>query len=129
MLNLRIGCIFIGIIGAISAIITVIVHPETPAYIGIALALIGSASLIFAAVNTSGSTKTRTIAVLIYIVTCILHILLKIIGLILTCITWVNNPGSYGNDWFALVVVETLIAIIIDIYFLVVAFSFYQELK
>lgn len=134
ILNLRIGCIFIGVIYAISAIITILVHPGIPAYISIALALIGSASLIFAAVNKNGSTKTRTIAVLIFIGTCIVQVLIKIIGVILTSITWGNGSISkstgIGSDaWFALVLAELLIGIVLDIYFLVVAFSFYQELK
>ena len=126
-ISLRIGCMIIGVVGAISGVINVIVYQEIPSYIGIALAVVGSVSLIFAAVNTNGSTKTRIIAVLVYMGTCILQVLLKIIGLILTCITWSNT--SRNHEYFALVVVELVVGIVLDIYFLVVAFSFYKELK
>ena len=115
----------IGLVGAINGVINVIVYG--PSYVEIALAVVGSLSLIFASVNTNGSTKTRITAVLVHMGTCILQVLLQIMGLILTCITWNNMSGNHG--YFAVVLVELVMGIVLDIYFLVVAFSFYKELK
>ena len=138
-LELRLGCILIEIVGLINTVVTVIVYGGIPSFIGIPVALIGSVSLVFAAVKKNGSTRLRIIAVLIHMETSLVRAFFNFIGIILTCVSWSNvnsNPGSYANTegsgyhgLRALAVVELLVCTVLDIYFLLVAFSFYQELK
>ena len=126
-LELRLGCILIGIVGLINTFVTVLVYGGIPSLIGIPLALIGSASLVCAAVKENGSTKLRIIGVLIYMGTNLLRSFLNFIGIILTFVSWSNvnsNPESYGKTegagyhaLLALVVVELLVCILLDIYF------------
>ena len=139
----RIGCIIIGVVGAVIAIITVVCNGGIPEYLGIPVTLLGCGCLIYAAARTSDNAERRITAVLVYLVTLVFRGILNFIGTILTCLAWdhlsdSNNRayGVYGyqmgtaiNDMFAFAVMERMICIFLDIYFSLVAFSFYQQLK
>ena len=139
----RIGCIIIGVVGAVTAIITVVCNGGIPEYLAIPVTLLGCGCLIYAAARTDGKARRRITAVSVYLVTLLIRGILNFIGMILTCLAWDHlsdsNNGAYGlygyqmgtatNGMFAFAVMERLICIFLDIYFALVASSFYQQLK
>ena len=139
----RIGCIIIGVVGALTAIITVVFNGGIPEYLAIPVTFLGCGCLVWAAAMTSGKAERRITAVSVYLVTLIFRGILNFIGTILTCLAWDHlsdsNSGVYGlygyqtgtatNGMFAFAVMERLICIFLDIYFSLVAYSFYQQLK
>ena len=168
--KLRVGCIVIGIVGLLLAIISavdirklissgIISHPqliistvdirklissgnlsnpEIPSFVAIAVAFIGSAALIFAAVNTNGGIKKRNVAIGIYMITSILialFCLAKMILISIIIVPLISVAVAIGivpieiHILMALPVAGYLIDIFLQIYFSVVAYSFYKELN
>ena len=136
--ELRTGCILIGIIGVVTALITLLVSILVDGGIipilVIPLCCIGSVLLLFAAgtekkskynwLNKITTTKGKRFAVLIYIGTSLLRVLLNCIGIFV-----VTTSSSYQKTtWMVVAVVESMISILLDMYFSLVAFCFYQEL-
>ena len=123
--ELRVGCIVIGIVQVLLPIIALVLIPRIgridPFLTGeILYTLIGSVSLIFAAVNKTASMQTKTIAILIYIGTrfwCLVFLL------------WPSWVKALLNVRFIGPAVINLIAFLLSLYFMLVAFSFHQELK
>ena len=136
-IDLRLGCIVIGIFGTSFAIISIAVSREfsEPAIIGYILIILGHGSLICAAVYTRGNIQIRSTAVLVYIVLVLLNAIIDFIVTILVCVALYgvyNVDDGYGFTIRAIhapVPVIFFIWIFLDIYFALVAFSYYQELK
>jgi hypothetical protein len=127
----------LGVIGIILAVINVALTPTWSGFIGIVLAIIGNGCLIFAAAYTSGTAQIRSITTLVYIIMVLLNALIVLIGTIMICVAWGNaaqvlsgysNQGSVHGAYAGGVVVG-IVVIILDLYFALVAWSFYQELK
>ena len=124
--DLRVGCIVIGIVQVLLAILsiagTLVTGAKGPlvtnSFYGLPYAIGGSVALIFAAVKQDASMQTKPIAILAYIGT-----RLRCIALLLNV---VNAALTVG---LIVPVVTCLISILLSLYFMIVAFSFYQELK
>ena len=151
-IELRIGCIVLGATCIILAVISVALTPTwlvdllVIRLIGIVLAIIGNGCLIFAAAYTSGTAQIRTNTTLVYIIIVLLNALLVLIETIMICVVWVNaaqilagyfmdgvpiyvQMASEDHLRYAARVVGGIVVIILDLYFALVAWSFYQELK
>ena len=136
-IDLRLGCIVIGIFGTSFAIISIALTQEfsESAIIGYILIILGNGSLICAAVYKSGNIKIRSIAVLVYIVLALLNAVIDFIATILVCVAMngvYKVDDRYGftiRAVYAPVPVIFFVWIFLDVYFALVAFSFYQELK
>ena len=136
-IELRPGCIVIGIFGTSFAIISIAFSRDfsESAIIGYTLLILGNVCLLFAAAYKSGSIQIRSIAVLLYILLVLINAIIDFIATILVCVAF---NGVYGVDdgygltiraVYAPVPVIFFIWIFLDLYFALVAFSFYQELK
>ena len=133
--DLRVGCVVIGIVQVVLALFSIVgpmvqgpsgtsIIPKS--IIELPYAIFGSVALIFAAVDQDfglhSSLQTKTIAILIYI------------GTRLRCIVFLSSSfiisalGALAGGFYVSAVIS-LISIILSIYFMLVAFSFYQELK
>ena len=75
----RIGCIIIGVVGAVTAVLTVAFNGGIPEYLGIPVTFVGCGCLIYAATNTSGNDKRRISAVSVYLVTLLFRGILNFI--------------------------------------------------
>jgi hypothetical protein len=136
-IELRAGCIVIGIFGTGFTIISIALTAEffASAIIGYILTILGNGCLIGAAVFKSGRIQIRSIAVLVYIVLVLLNAIIDFIATIFVCVA-LNGvyrvDDGYGftiRAVYAPVPVIFFIWIFLDVYFVLVAFSFYQELK
>ena len=136
-IDLRVGCIITGILGINFTIISIALCLEGHelAITRLTVSILGNGCLIFAAVYTSGSTQIRRTAVLVYI----LHVLSNaLIVFIFTIIKCVGLGGASGTEKgyestihrvISCALVICLTWVFIDMYFALVALSFYQELS
>ena len=129
-INLRIGCIVIAIVGVILAIVGVSIKTGWASILGLIIALFANACMLYAAVYINGSNRSRMIAVMVYIIFSLVSALFLFIGSIILCVNWTSgNWNSSGHASFATALLVRIINIILDLYFALVAFSFYQELN
>jgi hypothetical protein len=121
--ELRVTCIMIGLVKLLLGITVASLFPGSSLVDGSPFSLIGSSSLIFAAVNTKGSTQIRTNAIFLYIGTRILLVFIAILRwqLILT------NP--YSGSWVWNISGSSQLYILLNVFCSLIAVSFYQELK
>ena len=131
-IELRIGCIVLAIVGIILSIVTVALNFYWMTIIGLVLSIIANGCLLYAAFHTNGSTTSRSVATLVYVVFSLIEALVLFIAAIILCIGW----AAGGDDWLpeqhAILATATVIYFIcvgIYVYFALVAFSFYQQLK
>ena len=147
--DLRVGCIVMAIVTAILSIIMSVCVTGIPGYIAIPFSFLGSAALIFAAIYAQGTTQIRRVGVIVYLLPTLLRVILSFIGLILIWVVWgttshvLSNASSspYNNNRdndsamtiihvsFALMTVFGLFWIVLDLYFALVTFVFYQSLN
>ena len=133
-IELRIGCIAIGISAVILGLITPLSVTNIYGFIAIPFSFLCSAGLIFATVYAQGTSQNMTIGVNIYLVTCILCVVLSFIIITLLFVTWWWY-GTGSQEPTTMYVTKGVITSIglawigIDIYFALVAFGFYQSLK
>jgi len=140
-IDLRIGCIVIGAVGLIFSFIFTGLNPTWSGFLGLILAIIANGCLIFAAAYTAGTAQIRSITTLVYIILILLNALIVLIGTIWACVNWgkageilnanrgrFDNPGAVHGAYAGTVIVG-FVWIILDLYFALVAFSFYGELK
>jgi len=140
-IDLRIGCIVIGAVGLILSFIFTGLNPSWSGFLGLILAIIANGCLIFAAAYTSGTVQIRSITTLVYMILILINALIVLIGTILICVAWgqagqilssqrysTQDPGAIHGSFAASVIVG-FVWIILDLYFALVAFSFYGELK
>ena len=144
--DLRMGCIIMAIVVAIVNIIMSVFVTGIPGFIAIPFTFLGSAGLIFAAIYAQGTTQIRTVGVIVYLLTSLLRVFLSFIGMILLWVVWgtasqtINNDpySPYNNNSDAMTIIHVtgavstvfgLFWIVLDLYFILVAFGFYQSLK
>ena len=123
--DLRIGCIILAVVGLVLAIISIGISSGWGSIIGLILAIVANGCLLFAAVYTNGTIQMRSIATLVYIIVVLLNAVLVFIAAILQIVDWADQGANHGNH--AAIVVLRIIWVILDLYFALVAFSFYQE--
>jgi magnesium-transporting ATPase (P-type) len=121
--GLRVPCIMIGIVKLVLGITVVGLFQDTSLVEGSPFSLLGSSSLIFAAVNTNGSTQTRTNAILIYIGMRGLLVFIAIIHWQLI----LYNPYWGGGLWN--ISGSSQLYVLLNVFCSLVAVRFYQELK
>ena len=136
-IDLRLGCIITGILGIGFTIISIALSLESheSAITGLTLSVLGNGCLIFDAVYTSGSTQIRRTAVLVYIFLVLSNALIIFIATIIKCAALDNASGtdegyeSTIHRIYAQALVVCLAWLFLDLYFALVALSFYQELN
>ena len=136
-IDLRLGCIITGILGIGFTIISIALSLESheSAITGLTLSVLGNGCLIFAAVYTSGSTQIRKTAVLVYIFLVLSNVLIVFIATIIKCVALGSTSGTderYESTIpriYAQALVVCLTWVLLDMYFVLVALSFYQELN
>lgn len=131
-IELRIGCIVLAIVGIILSIIGVALNPYWISIIGLVVSIIANGCLLYAALHTTGTTTARSVATLIYVVLCLIDALVFLIAAIMLCIGWAAGGDDWSSDQHAILATATVIYFItigIYLYFALVAFSFYQQLK
>ena len=146
--ELRKGCIAIGTVELILAVVAVAWSPSFSntaiiSIINLILAVTGCGCLIYVAAFINRNHRSRSFAAIVYIVLSLLGALIRVIAVILLCITIGKimqserenksniihiQQGSYiGRLGGA--VTHLFFSIILKLYFARVVFSFYQELK
>ena len=127
-IELRIGCIVLAVVGIVLAIVGVGLFSGWGSILSLILAIVANCCLLYSAAYTKGSTKSRSITALIYIAFMLLSAIFLVISAVLLCINWAGGNGrSDGQNASALVI--NVLQILLDLYFGLVAYSFYQELK
>ena len=136
-LGLRKGCIIIGILEILFAIISIAISMERldSAIIGLTLSILGNGFLIFAVLYASGKTRIRSIAVLFYFLLLFSNAFVFFIGTIIKCVS-VDGASGTEEDYkstihriYVRALVMCLVWIFFHLYFALVALSFYQELN
>ena len=129
-INLRIGCIVIAVIGIILAIIGVGLYAGWASILGLIVAIAANCCLLYSAAYTKGSTKSRSITALVYIAFVLLSAIFLVIQAVLLCIRWAGSNGrSEDHAAYASGLAIYCLNILLDLYFALVAYSFYEELK
>ena len=131
IIELRIGCIAIAIVGLILSIISVAVYPVWYIILAFILSMVSNAGLLYAAFHTTGTIQSRSIATLIYVVSHFVLAVILFIVIILTCIAWsaLINLTSQETAYLVVGTLLYIVAIPLFLYFALVAFSFYLQLK
>jgi len=125
--ELRIGCIILAVVGIVLAILGVGLSSGWSSIIGVILAIAANCCLLYSAAYTKGSTKSRSITALIYIIVLLISAILWAIGAVLLIIEWGRVGSHHGH--FASALITRIIVIVLDLYFCLVAYSWYQDLK
>ena len=125
--ELRIGCIILAVVGIVLSILGVGLNSGWSSIISLILAPVANCCLLYSAAYTKGSTKSRSITALIYIVFVLVSATFLAINNVLLCINW-GRAGQY-HGLFAFAVAAHIIFILIDLYCSLVAYSWYQDLK
>ena len=126
-IELRIGCIMIAVVGIILALIGIGLNQTWGSILGVILGIFANCFLLYSASYTKGSTRSRRITALTYIG----FLLLSIIFLIIQAVLIFTDHG-YKFHWNGLIstwLANMIILILLDLYFVLVAYSFYQELN
>ena len=132
-IELRIGCIMMATVGIILALVGVGLIRKWGSILGVVLGIFANCFLLYSAAYTKGSTKSRRITALTYIGFLLLSAIFLIIQAIL-----IFTDYDYGYDWngkfhwdgyVSSWLANIIILILLDLYFMLVAYSFYQELK
>ena len=130
IIELRIGCIVMAIVGIILSIISVAVAPVWYCILGFIFTMAANGGLLYAAFHTTGTIQSRSIATLIYVVTYFVLAIVLFILTILFCIAWsISNPSSTEIAIWTVVIISYIVTIPLFFYFALVAFSFYLEFK
>ena len=132
-IELRIGCIMIAVVGIILALIGIGLNQTWGSILGVILAIFANCFLLYSASYTKGSTRSRRITALTYIG----FVLLSIIFLIIQAVLILTNDGNryywdhkfHWNGEFSSWLANTIILILLDLYFVLIAYSFYRELN
>ena len=119
--ELQVGCIVIGIIEVLLGITVVGLFPGTSMLEEVAISIIGSVSLIAAALNTKGSTHIRIRSIFVYIGTQGVLLVVEISRWKLILII----PGS--GDWTWNILGSYHLYVGLNVFFILVAIFFYQE--
>ena len=125
--ELRIGCIILAVVGIVLSILGVGLSSGWSSIIGVILAIVANCCLLYSAAYTKGSTKSRSITALIYIIFVLISAVFLAINAVLLCIQW-GRVGQYHGQ-YASALVSHIILILLDLYFTLVAYSWYQDLK
>jgi hypothetical protein len=95
--------------------------------LGIPFSLIGNASLIVAAAYTKATTQRRINVIFIYLGT---HVLLLFLVVLRFAGSFSGHYSGHGHYYYTFVnLLVFYLAIPINVFFMLVAFSFYRELK
>ena len=86
--ELRIGCIILAVVGIVLSILGVGLYSGWSSIIGVILAIVANCCLLYSAAYTKGSTKSRSITALVYIIFVLISAILWTIGAVLLCIEW-----------------------------------------
>ena len=130
-IELRIGCIIIAVVGIILGIIGVALNAGWGSALSLILGIAANCCLLYSAAYTKGSTKSRSIAALIFIGCLVLSMIFQVIWLILETIELAEANGfsSYALPFTLSWLVNNLIQFTLSLYFCLVAYSFYKELN
>ena len=124
--ELRIGCIILAVVGLILAIVGAGLYAGWASILGLIMAIVANVCLLYSAAYTKGSNKSRTITALVYIGFMLLSAIFLVIQAILLCINW---GRGYNTETAITGLVIYIVNILLDLYFALVAYSWYQELK
>jgi len=126
-IELRIGCIMIAVIGIILVFIGIGLNQTWGTILGVILGIFANCFLLYSAAYTKGSIKSRRITALTYVG----FLLLSIIFLIIQAVLIFTDHGDkfHWNGLISTWLANTIILILLDLYFVLVAYSFYQELN
>ena len=130
-IDLRIGCIIMAIVGLIFPISGISLHQGWGIYTSIVSAIVANGCLLYSAAYIQGSTNSRIIAVLIYIVIVVLSAIFFVVQAILWY-SYINCDGYWYSNCYAeenAFLAITIIYCLLDLYFILVAYSFYKELN
>ena len=125
--ELRIGCIILAVVGIVLSIINVGLNSGWSSIISLILAIAANCCLLYSAAYTKGSTKSRSITALIYIIFVLISAVFWAINAVLLCIHW-GRVGQYHGQ-YASALATHIIFILLELYFTLVAYSWYQDLK
>ena len=125
--ELRIGCIILAVVGIVLSILGVGLSSGWSSILSLILAIAANCCLLYSAAYTKGSTKSRSITALIYIVFVLISAVFLVIQAVLLIIHWGRVGQNHGQ--YASALVTYIILILLDLYFSLVAYSWYQDLK
>ena len=132
-IELRIGCIMIAVVGIILALIGVGLNQQWGTILGVVIGIFANCFLLYSAAYTKGSTKSRRMTALTYIVFVLLSTIFLIIQAILIFTNDDNindwNGTFHWNEYVSSWLANIIILILLDLYFMLVVYSFYQELN
>ena len=100
--------------------------------IGLFLNILAAGCLLFAAVAVNSSINLRGIGILIHVGFNILYTILISISAIFLCITWASGGDAWTDEEHAILAALTIfyfLWIFCYVYFIMVAISYYRELK
>ena len=120
----------LGIVGIILGIIGIGLNTTWSGILGLLLTLVANGCLLFAALSTNSSINSRSIGLLVYLVFEALYVIIIFIGAILLFIAW--GGGTWSSDQQAVLATAAIIYLIafgLGAYFMIVVWSYYQELK
>ena len=129
-IELRTGCIVLGIVGVILGIIGIGLNTTWTGIVGLIVALISNVCLLYGAISTNGSITSRTIALLIYIAFEVVSVIFTFVLAILVFV--LMGDGGWTSEEKGILAASAtvyLLACALGLYFIIVVFSYYQEIK
>ena len=131
-LELKVGCIVIGVVGIILSIIGVALVAYWESILVLILSFIANGCLVVAAIWQAGTIQVRSILLIVYIIFEIINVVIAFIGAILFFVAvgaTSSNFDSYSTALIATAGVIYVIQVALAIYFIIVVVSYLQELK
>ena len=122
----------IGVVGFILGIIGVALVAYWESILGVLLSFIANGCLVVAAVWEKGTIQVRSILLMVYIIFEIINVVIAFIGAILFFVAvgaTSDDINSYSTALIATAGVIYIIEVALAIYFIIVVFSFLQEVK
>ena len=132
--ELRIGCIILAVVGIVLSILGVdlssgwsTIHSLISS--AFLVAFPANCCLLYSAAYTKGSEKSRCITALIYQAYVVLSALLLAINAVVVLFNWIQSTEDIPHGQYAVALVILIGLTLLDLYFNLIAYSWYLDLK
>ena len=127
--ELRKGCIIMAVVGFILSTLGVGLSSGWSTIINLILAFPATCCLLYSAAYTKGSEKSRCITALIYQAYIVLSALLLAINAVVVLFNWIQSTEDIPHGQYAVALVVLIGLTLLDLYFNLIAYSWYLDLK